>query len=287
MEEPASFSPGTLPGVLAREPRMKTVLYYFTGTGNSLSVAEGLCRRLGDCELVPLASVREAPGIIVPGADRVGIVTPVYFLGLPSLVAVFAGRLDLSRARYVFAMVTMGGSGGSAALRQLDGILRRGPGGRGLDAGFTVKMPGNYILMYEPPPGKRQEEILRDAERRVEEIADLVNRGHRGRLAWSPIASLVHRVMYPRFIAGVHDADRRFTADDRCSSCGVCAEVCPVGNIRLEGGRPSWQHRCEQCMACIHLCPTGAIQAGPKTEKRGRYHHPAVEIEALRGQRPG
>jgi ferredoxin len=261
---------------------MKTILYSFTGTGNSLSVAEGLCRGLGECELVSIASVREPLGAISPEADRVGIVTPVYFFGLPSLVAVFAGRLDLSRAGYSFAVVTMGGFGGSAALRQLDGILRRGPGGRGLDAGFTVRMPGNYLLMYEPPQGEKQAKLLRDADRRVEEITDLVNRGHRARLAWSSLASLVHAVMYPRFIAGVHDADRKFTVDDRCTSCGICAEACPVGNIRLDAGRPAWQHRCEQCMACIHLCPAGAIQAGPKTENRARYRNPAVDPGALR-----
>jgi ferredoxin len=266
---------------------MKTILSYFTGTGNSLSVAGVLCRELGDCELISIASVRDPAVTISPDADRVGIVTPVYFFGLPSLVAVFAGRLDLSRARYVFAVATMGGSGGSAALRQLDGILRRGPGGKGLDAGFTVRMPGNYILMYEPPQGTKQEEILRDADRRVAEIAGLVNRGHRARLAWSPLASLVHSVMYPRFIAGVHDADRKFTVDDRCTSCGICAAVCPAGNIELGDGRPAWIHRCEQCMACIHLCPTGAIQAGPKTGTRARYRNPTVQVEALRRQRQG
>ena len=266
---------------------MKTVLYYFTGTGNSLSVAGDLCRGLGDCEQVSIAGAGEAPGRISPEAERIGIVTPVYFFGLPSLVAVFAGRLDLARARYVFAVATMGGSGGSAALRQLDGILRRGNAGRGLDAGFTVRMPGNYILMYGPPEGTKQEEILRAAGRRVEEIADLVNRGHRSGLSWSPLASLVHRVMYPRFIAGVHEADRKFTVDDRCTSCGLCAEVCPAGNLELEAGRPVWLHRCEQCMACIQLCPAGAIQAGPKTGGRARYRHPAVPVEALKEKRRG
>jgi ferredoxin len=183
----------------------------------------------------------------------------------------------------------MGGAGGSASLRQLDAILRRagGRGGRGLDAGFTVRMPGNYLLGYAPPEGKKQEQMLREAGRQAGEIADLVNRDHRARLAWSPFASLVHAVMYPRFIAGVHDADTKFTVDDRCTSCGICAEVCPAGNILIEAGHPVWQHRCEQCLACIHLCPSLAIQAGPKTEGRARYRNPAVQLEALMGRRPG
>jgi len=69
---------------------MKNVIYYFTGTGNSLAVAKKIAAALGECELVPIASLRDTPAI-APDAERVGIVCPVYFLGLPLMVAEFAG----------------------------------------------------------------------------------------------------------------------------------------------------------------------------------------------------
>jgi len=253
---------------------MKTLVYYFSGTGNSLAIAEGLCRFLGDCRIVPIAST--APGLITPDADRVGIVAPVYFSGLPSIVSEFSGRLDLSRVPYTFAVMTLGGSGGPAALHQLERILAGGPGRRGLDAGFSVRMPGNNILLYGPPKEASIARILTNADRRVEEIAGMVEEGVRRRPRAPLLGSLVHRIFYPRFIAGVHGADRKFTVDDRCTSCERCVEVCPVGNIRLEEGRPVWLHHCEQCLACIQLCPTEAIQAGTKTGKRDRYHHPGL-----------
>lgn len=142
---------------------MKSIIYYFTGTGNSLAVAKKIVSAMGDCELVPIASLQNMQGDIVPQAERVGIVCPVYFSGLPLMVASFAGRLDPAAVTYVFAVVTNGGGGGSAALRQLDSILRKRQG-RGLDAGFAVTMPGNYILMYSSPEGKEQEEILAGAD---------------------------------------------------------------------------------------------------------------------------
>lgn len=263
---------------------MKTIMYYFTGTGNSLAVAEELARHLGDSDLVPIASIVKTQTPVAPEADRIGIICPVYFFGLPSIVADFARHLNLARIQYIFAIVTMGGSGGSTTLRQLDRILKGNPGQKGLDAGFSVKMPGNYVLMYDSLRENQRNRILGEADRCVEEIGAIINRGIRRRPPWSPFASIIHCLMYPRFIAGVHDRDKKFTVDNRCSSCGLCAEVCPVANIRLEAGRPVWLHHCEQCMACIHLCPTLAIQAGPKTEGRKRYRHPRLKIKALKNQ---
>lgn len=263
---------------------MKTIVYYFSGTGNSLAVAKGISRDIGECELVPIGSTAATLGVIVPAADRVGIVSPVYFAGLPSIVAEFSGRLDLSAVRYVFGVMTMGGSGGVSSLRQLHTILKEGPGTRGLDSGFSVRMPGNYLLLYNSPEGKKRETILMDADCSMQEIADAVRRETKMTIPWSPLQSIIHRVMYPRFVAGVHEADRTFTVDDRCTSCGTCAEVCPVANIRMEAGRPTWLHHCEQCLACIHLCPTEAIQSGKKTEGRTRYRHPGIAIADLKGQ---
>ena len=80
------------------ENTMKTIIYYFTGTGNSLAAAKRIVSGIGDCDLVPFASLQDTTGDMTPGTDRVGIVCPVYFSGLPVMVAEFAGRLDLSRS---------------------------------------------------------------------------------------------------------------------------------------------------------------------------------------------
>jgi ferredoxin len=263
---------------------MKTILYYFSGTGNSLAIAKSLCTAIGECDIIPVATATTNPGPIVPGVERVGIVNPVYFTGIPSLVAEFAGRLDLTGVRYLFAVETMGGSGGPSALHQLDTILKRSMGNRGLDAGFSVKMPGNYLLMYNPPEGQKRDGMLEDSDRYVQEIAGVVKGEKRMKIPSSLLLSLIHRVMYPRFLGSVHESDRKFSVDERCTSCGTCVEVCPVRNIRLEGGRPTWLHRCEQCLACIQLCPAEAIQAGGKTDGRERYRHPAISIAELKGQ---
>ena len=262
---------------------MKTIIYYFTGTGNTLAAAKKIAAALGDCELVPVAGLKDTQGTITPQADRVGIVCPVYFSGLPVMVAECAERLDLSRSRYTFSLVTFGGSGASSALRQLDEILKKRQD-RGLDAGFMVKMPGNYVLMYSPPAGTKREKLLAIADEQITDIASAVGRCEKQKLPSSILASLIHSLMYPRFASHVHDDDRKFSVTDACTSCGTCAAICPAGNIELVEGKPVWKHRCELCCGCIHLCPVQAIQAGRSTEKRQRYRNPSVTIAELKRQ---
>ena len=260
---------------------MKIIIYYFTGTGNSLSVAKKIAAAVGDCELVPIASLQKTTGEITPPAHRVGIVCPVYFSGLPVMVAEFAGRLDLPAAKYVFTVVTHGGGGGFAALRQLDTMLRKRHG-RGLDAGYAVTMPGNYILMYSSPEGKKQEEILARADAEIAEITGPVARCEGQALRSSLITHLLHTLIYPWFTSHVHTDDKKFTVTDKCTSCGTCAAVCPADNIEIAGGKPVWKHHCELCCGCIHHCPVQAIQAGSGTEKRLRYRNPAITIAELK-----
>jgi ferredoxin len=262
---------------------VKTIIYYFTGTGNSLAAAKKIAAVLGDCELVPIASLHKTSGDIVPPAERVGIVCPLYFSGLPVMVAGFAGRLDLSHAQYTFSVITLGGPSGASALRQLDSILRKRQDHR-LDAGFSVTMPGNYILMYSSPSGKKQEEILAKADEQIAGIMGPVTQCEKRALPSPLIFRLLHTLIYPWFTSHVHTDDRRFSVSDKCTSCGTCAAICPAGNIRMVQGRPVWKHHCELCCGCIHNCPVQAIQAGAKTEKRVRYRNPSVSIAELKQQ---
>ncbi len=267
---------------------MKTIIYYFTGTGNSLAAAKKVATALGDCELVPVASLQKTTGVILPPAERIGIVCPVYFSGLPVMVAEFAGRLDAGAGKYVFAVVTKGGIGGSAALRQLDSMLRKRQD-RGLDAGFAVTMPGNYILMYSSPEGKKQEEILTKADAQIAGITGPVARCEKQDLPSSLVSHLLYSLLYPRFTSRVHSDDKKFTVKDTCISCGTCVAICPAENIELVGKKPVWKHRCELCCGCIHNCPVQAIEAGPATEKRLRYRNPEITVAELKvrmGGRP-
>ena len=263
---------------------MKTVIYYFTGTGNSLAAAKKIAASLGDCELVPIAPLADTTGDIVPSAGRVGIVCPVYDAGLPVIVAEFAGRLSLVGTRYVFAIVTLGGTGVSA-LHQFNRIIQK-KNNRTTDAAFAVKMPGNFPPVHRPPEGKERDEILASADTHLKEIAARIKKGEQVPPGFSPLSSLMHLATYRFFAGAVHAGDVDFSVSDACTSCGTCATVCPVKNIRIGQGRPAWQHHCEFCCACLHFCPVEAIDLHSMrgTKGRGRYRHPALKVEDMKVQ---
>ena len=266
---------------------MKTIIYYFTGTGNSLAAAKTIAEALKECELIPIASLKDTPGKIVPATDRVGIVCPVYDAGVPVIVKEFAERLDIGAVPYTFGIVTLGGTGISA-LHQLNRILAKGCR-RKLDAAFTVKMPGNFPPLAVPPSGEEKDAILRRADAELAAIAIAIRKGQAVPPGFSPLSSLMRILVYPPFSKNVHGMASSFSVDDTCTSCGICEQVCPVKNIVMADGHPAWQQKCELCCACLHLCPAEAIQINifRGTRGRGRYRHPGLTIGDMKAQRGG
>jgi len=88
---------------------MRTDIYYFSGTGNSLHVARELQTRLPDAALVPILSLegQESPRT---STETVGFVFPHYASSLPKVVHTFIEKLDLASADYLFAIATRGGT---------------------------------------------------------------------------------------------------------------------------------------------------------------------------------
>ena len=276
---------------LQQEAAVRTTVFYFSATGNSLAVARTVAARL-EADLVDLPSAL-AGDRIHAAAERGGIVCPAYWGRLPSIVERFFDRLDV-RGRYVFLVCTCGGM-----LRSQE-RLRRSIADRGGDlAGvFRLDMPVNKF----PPRAAKQQAILAAVPRKLDQICGFVVAGRTGRMekstapmrtlmaALAPVEWVIWAYIQARYgLPGrgpgsgpetVRQMDRLFAADARCDGCRMCARVCPVGNIELEGGRPVWQHRCEQCFACYEWCPQEAIVAREGASKR-RYHHPEVTLSEI------
>ncbi|MBD3370308.1 hypothetical protein GF402_08105 [Candidatus Fermentibacteria bacterium] len=259
---------------------MSSRIYWFSGSGNSLKLAKEIAEDI-DAELVPMASTKE---VSLEGLDVVGMVFPVYAWGPPRLVERFAEGLDApeSGKPYVFAAITSGGAPGPS-LSTTEKLLAHG--GIKLDAGFAVRMPSNYPGFGGLPSLEKRRKKIASAEETIARIVDGVKSRQKG--IWEDTPAIIRFFgrlggpLHRGFVRSLEKAADKYGADEKCTGCGVCARICPTGNVTLVSGRPEWGNRCEACFACFHWCPEDAVQYGDKTTDEIRYHHPDVTLEEM------
>lgn len=261
---------------------MKTDLFYYTGTGNSLWTARMLAQSLGNAQTIPLCRMT---GEAIGGeADRVGIIFPVHMWGVPRRVIAFTNTLAKDPSRYCFAVAVNAGQV-AATLVQLKKLMQAK--GLSLSSGFEIVMPSNYIPWGGPGPKDKQIMRMTKAKEKIKRIADAVAMGEqkpveKGPLWQNILFTWFNRLAFPHVPA----MDKSFWVDEKCNGCGICKTVCPCGNIAMWEGKPLWLHHCEQCLACIQWCPQEAIQFGRKTQRYERYRHPEVKLPDMLSAAP-
>ena len=126
-----------------------------------------------------------------------------------------------------------------------------------------------------------KEREIRKKEEAAQELAiiseEIFNRKQGvNRLVKGPIPWFFTKVV-GGFFEKVLITDKRFRVEkDRCVKCGICANVCPVGDIKGgHGTYPEWLHHkdCLTCFTCYHHCPHHAIEFGHQTQKKGQYFY--------------
>ena len=155
---------------------MKTTIFYFSGTGNSLYVARKLAGKLDDCSVHSMAAYN-VEGEIGGRDERVGFVFPSYYGNLPRIVRRFVEGLDISADTWIFGIVTMGaplGLGNSSAAELEKALAQKGLSLRYCNG---ITMPRNYVLKYNPLPAESSAKYNAKADKRVEKFAEEINSG--------------------------------------------------------------------------------------------------------------
>lgn len=270
---------------------MGNMIYYFSGTGNSLRAAVRIAEGIGGAEIISVRCGAED----IPGgrADVIGFVCPAYEWDIPGTMKKFVERLTVAPNAYIFMIVTHVAIHGRA-FETMEELLSRK--GARLDYGFALRCVASQCTAYAPFPPEKL--MIPRMEKRLSMIAREIS--ERKTRAYPKMGWLT-RKLYPRLMTPYMEVekeyDKGFYTDARCVGCQVCAKVCPTENITFQNGRPVWNHRCHGCMACVAYCPTKAIQfKTPEAyerlntaiskrlclpEKRKRYHHPLVSAEDL------
>ena len=256
-----------------------TRIYYFSGTGNSLSIAKDLKTKLNNVKLLSITELMRSPGEIILEGDVIGFVFPVYFFRVPVIVEEFLERASFRNTNYIFA-VTNGGGAFCRTLKIFEKQLKEKQ--EFLNAGFTIGMPGIHPKVHHMIK-KTNEEYFSDKAKRINEISEIIlnKKHHPAELNFGVIGFLFSHLLFmkPYKDSQKHILDSALWLNDSCKQCGTCQKVCPIGNIELTDSGPEWHGKCVNCCRCYHLCPNEAIELGNDSMKR--YRNPHVKLEEL------
>lgn len=262
------------------------MVFYFTGTGNSLYVAkqiacwEGNSRGTRCQEPVSIPQVfREAKdgkaGTFA--GDRIGIVTPVYGHEVPAMVKDFL-KQAVFQTDYFYMILTYGNRHGGAAK-----LAERLCGECGIKPAYinTIQMVDNWL------PGFDMEEQKKNDKHVEEQIAAVLGDLKLRRRWISPVTEedlAAHQQFLDRMSQMPGDAwQHLLRITDACVGCGICEKVCPSDSIHVREGRAvHTAGNCQTCLACAHACPRKAIGLTvPEKNPQARYRNEHISLPEL------
>lgn len=253
----------------------QTIIYYYTGTGNSMWIARQLALDLGGAEIISMVGTEPR----IYKSPVIGLVFPVHIWGVPRRVLEFLGQLPAMNAAYIFAIANNGGQVANT-LVQLEEVMQSM--NLCLAAGWSVEMPSNYIPWGGPGSPDEQNRLFAAARQKISSVAHYVEERAKKPVEKGPLwQRITFTRIYNTSFHQVPEMDKKFWVDERCNLCGICVKVCPAGNISIDDEKLTWHNHCEQCLACIQWCPQEALQYGKKTPAYQRYHHPEIRLQDL------
>lgn len=251
--------------------RIKT--YYFSPTGGTRQVAQHLAERLGallhvEVEYHSYTLPREREALPVFDADDIVLwATPVYAGRIPNKTLDYV-RSAITHSSHQalkpsgiksIALVTFGNRAYDNALAELVGLMEEG----GMKPVGAAAMVTRHSFSDTLGAGRPNEEDLAALDRFAEQLAAKLSIFN----SQSSILKVPGETHPEKYYTPLktNNAPAGFLKakpsrnPDRCTRCGKCLDVCPMGSIESNDGIPAFDGICIKCQACRRRCPTGAI----------------------------
>ncbi len=243
----------------------KVKVYYFSPTGGTLQVTQHLAGTLGrllhaEVEYHSYTLPREREHL--PQFDTDDIVlwaTPVYAGRIPNKTLDYVRAALTHSGNKSIALVTFGNRAYDNALAELVGLMEDG----GMKPVGAAAMVTRHSFSDTLGAGRPNEEDLAALDRFANQVAAKISL-FTFHFSLLKVPGEAHPEKYYTPLK-TNNAPAGFLKakpscnPDRCTRCGKCMEICPMGSINGNDGLPSFDGICIKCQACRRICPTGAV----------------------------
>ena len=237
---------------------------YFSGTGTTRRTVERIAGGIASRLNLPAESVDFSRPAVRQETLRFGekdlvvFGTPVYAGRVPNVLLPFLRERVVGGGALAVPVVLFGNRNYDDALIELRNILAA-DGMHPIAAGAFVGEHSFSRVLGADRPNAEDEALMDEFAARVAELAagldaaPVKSAAVRGQEPLRPYYTPRDRAGNPINILKVKPK----TDLSRCGSCGLCADLCPMGSID-PADVSAVRGICIKCCACVKGCPTGA-----------------------------
>ena len=243
---------------------MEVFALFFSPTGNTCevtrAVAGGIAKVLskGDFFSIDLTAKGDRFSVYDFGPEDVVVLgMPTYAGRIPNKIAPYVEESIYGEGATVIPVVTYGNRAYDDSLKELATIASE----NGMKIGSAVAMPCEHAFSDKLANARPTEADIKQLARYGEEIGEKIKKGE----ALIDVDSLPGRKLdeseYYKPLREDGEAAKFLKAmvitdADKCTGCGACKEICPMGCFDKSPLIP--EGICIKCHGCVHVCPNKA-----------------------------
>jgi NAD-dependent dihydropyrimidine dehydrogenase PreA subunit len=247
------------------------MVLYFSGTGNSKYIAKRIAG-ITDDSLYSINDAIKSSALFNGEDNKIIFSVPTYAWRIPKIVEDWIIKSSFSVDTSVYFVMNCGGEIANSEKYLLKLCKNKDFKYMGC---AEIVMPENYLAMFSVPTEEQSKRIISKREELIDSVASAIKEfkplpAHSASLSEKLMSSVINPLFYTICVS-----DKKFrVSEEKCISCGKCTKECPLNNVILIDGKPTWNGNCTHCMACITTCPTEAIEYGKKSIGKPRYRCP-------------
>lgn len=247
------------------------MILFFSATGNCKYVATRLTQSVEQKMLSIVDCIQNHQYAF--SDETIGIISPTYDWGLPSIVKDFLEKASF-QTEYLYFVATYGTTPGASGYMANTVIY-----GRKIDAFYSVRMVDTWTPIFDLSTPEKVAKYTKTTEAEIDSVIRGVNERRANKYMSPRTPTFITKwIAEPIYNQKVRRTSH-FHVEDNCIGCGSCAKKCPAQAIEMRDKRPVWvKSKCVMCLGCLHRCPKFAIQYGKNTKKHGQYTNPNVMV---------